>query len=172
MSLPSGANPFYVTDSFTLTLNQSGPPPYIQYFQPGTANQSGVIGPNKNVKVYIKSFHMVTIPISYDHAQGINTDAFIGLYDISGSTSVWQNRMPFVAPYGTADNGMVLNQVSKLSNNTPRAVREFGLEMPLVLGQTSGPNSYQVGAGFQFNFGVNNTVVQYEYCLHGYWIAT
>lgn len=173
--LPAGAHPFYVTDSFTILLTPDATLPngsHIKYFQPGPANQSGSIGAGKQVRVYVKSFHMVSLPLKPDSADGVNTDAFLGLYEVSGPCAVWQNRMPFAAPYGTADNGMILNQVSKISNNTPRAWREFGLDMPLVMGQMSGLGSYQIGAGFQFNFGVPEVEIQYEYCLHGYWIAT
>lgn len=169
MGLPSGANLFYVSDSFTIDLSQPGVGPYVQYYQPGPANQSGIIGPNKNVTVYILSCSMVTVPISFDQQQGINTDVFVGLYD--RASNVWQNRMPFTDPYGSADNGIIMNQVTKLSNNSPRAFRDFG-DYPLTLGQMSPTvGTYHVGAGFQFNFGTS-VKVQYEYHVHGYWIAS
>lgn len=169
VGLPNGANLFYVSDSFTIDLSQPGTGPYIQYYQPGTANQSGVIPPGASVEVSILSCSMVTVPISFDQQQGINTDVFVGLYDTA--TNVWQNRMPFGFPYGTADNGIIMNQVTKLSNNSPRAFRDFG-DYPLVLWQRSpSTGSYQVGAGFQFNFGTS-VKVQYEYHIHGYWIVS
>lgn len=173
-AIPAGANWFYASDSYTLNLSQSGTAPFIQYYQPGPANQSNYIYPGQAVTVYIKSCALVTLPVTADSAQGINTDFFVGLYDVTTAPSVWQNRMPFVAPYGVAANGVVMNQVSKLSNNTPRAFRDFGCDAPLVLGQTA-PSTpghvYQIGGAFQFNFGVSPILVQYEYYVHGAWTA-
>lgn len=167
--VPDDAKPFYVSDSFTIKLEGGLTAPYTQLHYPGVANQTGVIPPNSRVKIYILSCSVVSLPITTDQQQGINTDVMVGIYSV-GDMGRFVQVAKFSEPYGSATNGQVINQVTKLSNNTPRAWRNFGAKTPLVM-EAFTPSSgiFQVGAAFQFNFGIKPILVQYEYHLHGAW---
>lgn len=170
ISIPTTANSFYVSDSATVNLTGSGP----QMLYPGAANQSSTIPSGSQVTIYIKSCGFVAVPnATVSSNLEINTDMFIGLYNTS--TGVFQGTTPFISPYGTAANGIILNQCTSLNPGlqtlTPRVWRDFGVTMPLIVGQIA-PSSglFQVGVGFQFNFSAP-ILINYEYFIHGAWTA-
>lgn len=166
ISIPSNAGWFYVSDSFTLTINAPN-----TSVAPGPANSDFVMGPNQAFKVYIKSCSLELIPfVAANWTQGVNTDVQIGIYRVDGGVT-FKGPVGFGSPYGGAPNGMILNSVCSLAGNSPRSARDFGIAAPLILSGVT-PNDaptaqYLLGAHLVFNCGMNGILAAYQYHIHG-----
>ena len=166
ISIPPTAGWFYVSDSFTLTINAPATAK-----APGDANSDYVMGPNQAFTVWVKSCSLELIPfVAANWTQGVNTDLQLGIYRVDGGT-VFKSTIGFGSPYGTAANGQVMNSVNSLAGNSPRSVRNFGADTPLILAGVTPNDSptakYKVGAYLTFNCGVSGIVCAYQYHVHG-----
>ena len=193
--IPDDANPFYVSDAFSLAgaLTTAGGGTHMHF--PGAANQSMVVWPSatgqpqKKLRVWIKSLSMSLI--AFSASPNINVDLHMALYrlpwvdgapagpivpvdlqDLDPSIAFWEKVMPFIAPYGTAPNGIIGNHVMR-TGEIPRSTRDFGVDLPLMVGCNVPFDMdclFLVGAALRFHYdAASPTDAAYEYHVHGAW---
>lgn len=167
---------FYVSDAlggFTVSAGSS-------WKYPGCANTDGTIGPNQAFRIGILSCSLRIVLLS-EELDGLNWDLCMTMYDVTegngalGATNVispdqtnWPNIIRFGTPYGTANNGIVMNQSTNGKQND-RSYRNFAIE-PLMLEGVTPDNGHDfiVGAAFKLHSGITRQC-QYDYHVHGYW---
>lgn len=162
VTIPDTASPFYVTDSYTVSPI-SAP---SQNHYPGVFNMNKTWPPNTPVTVYLLAGDLGAIPYATDIA-GMNVDVQIGIYDVTSGPASFVSVLPFVSPYGSAANGMVMNLVA-IYGAYSHVVRDW-TKCPLVVSGLT-PNvgtTFQIGAKFTFFHGGNPITAAYNYYLLG-----
>lgn len=153
---------FYVSDSFTLTYTA----PTMEH-NPGPFNTSKVYQANEPAIVSLGSGELGFVMYA-DNLQGVNLDVTMTFYDITtpGTAIPTGWILPFIAPFGGAPNGVLMNAVAR-GGQYANAGRYMKRPVRVGINAPNDPGHiYLVGPRFVVNSGISGTLA-YQYFMQG-----
>jgi hypothetical protein len=172
--IPADAIPFFVRDSYSLTMTPGpGGPAYPMVHNPGAASQrQAIVGNNVPVTAWFKRglFQLIACPGGQQTLFAV--DAGLQFYDMASGAAVPTGVMLTFGPImsGPTFNGWVMHHSSNPTCDAPTNW-EYG-DMPIdlkgVTPATGGP--FRIGPVIQFHSGLTaNQVFHYTYMMCGAW---
>ncbi|GEM_PF-4447843 len=156
--------PFYVCDSASIEVS---PPKTIH--PAGVFNCSKMWEPGEAVVVHFMKGSFYVGVTDKVEGQSVNADVQIGLYRIIDDKVQLAGILPFMYPYGGAENGLVMNGTTGGRDFQTPCPMEFYPDDPIVLGGWTprDPGKYQVGAVLTIFCNHPFKSVNYVYTMSG-----